>query len=71
MVTSVYKEVEVDIADFDDLELLDELKHRHLGSNVDELNQIADAFGLKKNDQAMRMVEDLIYEVTGRIVPLV
>ena len=72
MSVSIYKEieVEVDIEDFDDAELVDEFDRRKLGS-VTAINQIADAFALKKNDQAMRMLENLIYDVTGRIVPLI
>ena len=72
MSVSIYKEieVEVDIEDFDDAELVDEFDRRKLGS-VTAINQIADAFALKKHDQAMRMLENLIYDVTGRIVPLI
>ena len=76
MSVSIYKEieVEVDIEDFDDAELVDEFDRRKLYSStgsVTAINQIADAFALKKNDQAMRMLENLIYDVTGRIVPLI
>jgi hypothetical protein len=76
MSVSIYKEieVEVDIEDFDDAELMDEIDRRMLHAStgsVTTINQIADAFALKKNDQAMRMLENLIYDVTGRIVPLI
>lgn len=76
MSVSIYKEieVEVDIEDFDDAELVDEFDRRKLYAStgsVTTINQIADAFALKKNDQAMRMLENLIYDVTGRIVPLI
>ena len=75
MSVNVYKEieVEVDIEDFDDDELMDEIDRRKLYSSesVIAINQIADAFALKKHDQAMRMLENLIYDVTGRIVPLI
>ena len=76
MSVSIYKEieVEVDIEDFDDAELVDEFDRRKLYAStgsVTTINQIADAFALKKNDQAMHMLENLIYDVTGRIVPLI
>ena len=76
MSVSIYKEieVEVDIEDFDDAELVDEFDRRKLYAStgsVTTINQIADAFALKKNDQAMRMLENLIYDATGRIVPLI
>ena len=76
MSVNVYKEieVEVDIEDFDDAELMDEIDRRMLHAStgsVTAINQIADAFALKKNDQAMRMLENLIYDVTGRTVPLI
>jgi hypothetical protein len=76
MSVNVYKEieVEVDIEDFDDAELVDEIDRRKLyasSGSVIAINQIADAFALKKHDQAMRMLENLIYDVTGRIVPLI
>jgi len=65
-------EIEVDLEDFDDDELMDEIYRRNLlASNlVITINQISDAFVLKKHDQAMRILENLIYDVTGRIVPL-
>jgi len=76
MSVNVYKviEVEVDIEDFNDAELVDEIDRRMLYAStgsVTAINQIADAFALKKHDQAMRMLENLIYDVTGRIVPLI
>ncbi len=57
-----------------DAELVDEFDRRKLYAStgsVTAINQIADAFALKKHDQAMRMLENLIYDVTGRIVPLI
>ena len=74
MSVSIYNEieVEVDIEDFEDVELMDEIDRRKLpASTGSAINQIADAFALKKHDQAMRMLENLIYDVTGRIVPLI
>lgn len=68
--TTICKEVEVefDIRDIEDDELLDELESRGLAPKTENLQMIADALNLGKNDQAFKMLEELIYQATGRIV---
>ena len=73
---SIYKEVEVefDLTDLADEELIDELESRHLVPRtydlIQDLNQIADGISLGQMLTANKLLEDLIYKHTGRIVNL-
>ena len=71
---TVYKEVEVDVEldDFDDHELIDELERRGLGAEVNEstaselINAIWHKRRLGKDFESE--LDQLIYQVTGRAV---
>ena len=68
----VYKEVEVDVdlSDFDDQELIDELDQRGLGAEVDSstasdlINVIWHKRRMKQDYE--RELDQLLYQVTGR-----
>lgn len=72
MVT-VYKETEIDVdlSDFETSDLIDELKSRDEYEelkNYKILNNIADAISMKKTKVVNKLICDLIFEETGRIV---
>lgn len=77
---SVYKDVEVEVdvelSDFDDDDLLEECRSRGItpgitqGENEQRLLDIAQALQLNRSEDAMRLLEDLVYDCTGRIVVL-
>ena len=73
---TIYKEVEVefDLTDLADEELIDELESRHLVPRaydlIQDLNHIADGISLGQMLTANKLLEDLIYKHTGRIVNL-
>jgi len=73
MVT-VYKEIEIELSDIDTEDLIDELESRHLVPRtydlIQDLNQIADGISLGQMLTANKLLEDLIYKHTGRIVNL-
>ena len=76
----VYKDVEVevdvDLDDFDDSDLLEECNRRGItpiitsDDNTQTLEAIVQALQMQKTDYAMRMLEELVYNCTGRIVVL-
>jgi len=76
----VYKDVEVEVDieldDFDDDDLREECIRRNIIDGMEQTEQelallnIAQHLQLGQKDLAMRKLEDLIYESTGRIVVL-
>ena len=71
---TVYKEVEVDVDldDFDDDDLIDEMDRRGLGAEVADstATEIIETIWLKRRQgqDFERELDQLIYQVTGRIV---
>ena len=66
---TVEVEVDVDLADFDTEDLLDELKSREVvytGGSAGIINEIIKC--KYRNQPYDHLVNNLIYEVTGRIV---
>jgi len=76
----VYKDVEVEVDieldDFDDDDLREECIRRNIIDGMEQAEQelallnIAQHLQLGQKDLAMRKLEDLIYDSTGRIVVL-
>jgi hypothetical protein len=76
--TTVYKtidiDVDVDADDFDDVDLIDILEQRGYiifgGKSMSgPLHAIVDAISLGDKPGADKILRDLIYELTGRILP--
>ena len=71
---SVYKEVEVDVDldDFDDEDLIDELERRGLGAEVNEstASELINAIWHKRRmkQDYEHELDQLLYQVTGRAV---
>lgn len=71
---TVYKEVEVDVDldDFDDDDLIDEMERRGLGAEVHDstATEIIEQIYLKRRlgKDYERDLDQLIYQVTGKIV---
>ena len=71
---TVYKEVEVDVdlEDFDDHELIDELDRRGLGAevNASTASELINAIWHKRrlNQDYERELDQLLYQVTGRAI---
>ena len=71
---TVYKEVEVDVDldDFDDDDLIDEMDRRGLGAEVADstATEIIETIWLKRRQgqDYQRELDQLIYQVTGRIL---
>ena len=71
---TVYKEVEVDVDldDFEDDELLDEIERRNLGSNVsnESVAELVDTiYHLRRQGRDFEQELDrLVYAVTGRVI---
>lgn len=71
---TVYKEVEVDVDldDFDDEDLIDEMDRRGLGAEVADstATEIIEAIWLKRRQgqDFQRELDQLIYQVTGRVL---
>lgn len=71
---TVYKEVEVDVEldDFDDEDLIDELERRGLGAevNASTASELINAIWHKRrlNQDYEHELDQLLYQVTGRAV---
>jgi len=68
---TVYTEVEVDVelSDFEDDDLLEEVERRGLKMSGSELlQQLHDAYILKQVDAVDRLLRELFHEELGRIV---
>ncbi len=71
---TVYKEVEVDVDldDFEDEDLIDEMDRRGLGAEVADstATEIIEVIWLKRRQgqDYQRELDQLIYQVTGRIL---
>ena len=70
MVT-VYKEIDIDLSDIDTEDLIDELESRNeLLPYKTILQNLADAIMMGKTKVANRLISDMIYKETGRIINL-
>lgn len=75
---SIYKEVEVEVEldDFDDDDLREECVRRGIfddlsnNDNGYKLLTVVQELQRNRQDQAMRLLEELVYNCTGRIVVL-
>ena len=70
---TVYTEVEVDVElnDFDDDDLIEEVKRRNLGVNTDMYGRelVERIYQLRRNGQDYQVeLDQLIYNVTGKFV---
>jgi hypothetical protein len=66
---SKYVDVDVDIEDFDDEDLMDEVERRNLIPKMPiNFNRLADEINLGHKSIVNKMLEDAIYKDTGRIV---
>ena len=66
---TVYTEVEVELSDFEDEDLLEEVELRGLKTEPSELlQQLHDAYILKQTDAVDRILRELFHEELGRIV---
>lgn len=69
-------QVEVDLYDIDDDDLIEEIERRRNlsiktpDSVIQQLNAIADAVCLGKKEIANKLLEDMIWNVAGRIVEI-
>jgi hypothetical protein len=69
-------EVDVELDDFDDDDLREECLKRgiiddiQLEGNNNKLLAVVQELTLNRQDQAMRLLEELVYDCTGRIVVL-
>ena len=67
--------VEVDLYDIDDDDLIEEIERRNLNiatsdDIIKQVNNIADAICLGKKEIANKLLEDMIWNVAGRIVEI-
>lgn len=67
--------VEVDMYDIDDEDLIEEIERRNLNiatsdDIIEQVNNIADAICLGKKEIVNKLLEDMIWNVAGRIVEI-
>lgn len=74
--------IDVDLSEFYDDELMEEVKRRELISedyenlenkirSIEEsVTNLVDAINLKQQNQTNKLIENLIYSVTGRIITI-
>ena len=68
---TVYTEVDVDLDDFDDEDLIEEVERRNLGVNTDMYGRelVERIYQLRRNGQDYQVeLDQLIYNVTGKFV---
>jgi hypothetical protein len=67
---SVWTEVEVDVelSDFEDDDLLEEVERRKLRVSSDLIQQLHDAYILKQTDAVDRILRELFHDELGRLV---
>lgn len=68
-------QVEVDLYDIDDEDLIEEIERRNLNiatsdDIIKQVNNIADAICLDKKEIVNKLLEDMIWNVAGRIVEI-
>lgn len=68
-------QVEVDLYDIDDEDLIEEIERRNLNiatsdDIIKQVNNIADAICLGKKEIVNKLLEDMIWNVAGRIVEI-
>lgn len=68
-------EVEIDLYDIDDDDLIEEIERRNLNiatsdDIIKQVNNIADAICLGKKEIVNKLLEDMIWNVAGRIVEI-
>jgi hypothetical protein len=68
-------QVEVDLYDVDDEDLIEEIERRNLNiatsdDIIKQVNNIADAICLGKKEIVNKLLEDMIWNVAGRIVEI-
>lgn len=68
-------QVEVDLYDIDDDDLIEEIERRNLNiatsdDIIKQVNNIADAICLDKKEIVNKLLEDMIWNVAGRIVEI-
>lgn len=68
-------QVEVDLYDIDDDDLIEEIERRNLNIAISDdiikqVNNIADAICLGKKEIVNKLLEDMIWNVAGRIVEI-
>jgi uncharacterized protein YfeS len=68
-------QVEVDLYDIDDDDLIEEIERRNLNiatsdDIIKQVNNIADAICLGKKEIVNKLLEDMIWNVAGRIVEI-
>ena len=68
--TYIYKEVEVDLSDFADDDLLEELEARNLLDNYSKMEETLNAIWLcrKLSVPYEHLVDQLIYDSLGKII---
>ena len=70
MVT-VYKEIDIELSDIDTEDLIDELESRNeMLPYKTIINNLADAIMMNQTKVANRLISDMIYKETGRIINL-
>ena len=70
MVT-VYKEIDIELSDIDTEDLIDELESRdEMLPYKKNLQNLADAIMMNQTKVANRLISDMIYKETGRIINL-
>jgi len=68
--TTVWTEVEVDVelSEFEDDDLLEEVERRKLKVGSDLIQQLHDAYILKQTDAVDRILRELFHDELGRLV---
>ena len=68
---TVYKEIEIELSDIDTEDLIDELESRNeMLPYKTSLQNLADAIMMNQTKVANRLISDMIYKETGRIINL-
>lgn len=67
--TTTYVEVEVDIGEFDDEVLLEEIEARKIGVNEDTKDLITEIWNLRRTGKNYdHLVDELIYKSIGKVI---
>lgn len=67
--TTTYVEVEVDIGEFDDEVLLEEIEARKIGINEDTKDLITEIWNLRRTGKNYdHLVDELIYKSIGKVI---
>lgn len=67
--TTTYVEVEVDIGEFDDEVLLEEIEARKIGINEDTKDLITEIWYLRRTGKNYdHLVDELIYKSIGKVI---